>query len=103
MTFSMQEGRAFNVFAPPAPFRDKEPGGAGGRSFLHPIENGLKRASNLKKTLTVSKLEINSKEFQSFTTLNALTHSPKSEDALDRKTDNCCEDRQIVHSYVCPS
>jgi hypothetical protein len=32
-------------------FREKEPGGAGGRYFLHPIENGLKCASNLKENI----------------------------------------------------
>jgi hypothetical protein len=56
----------------------------------------------LKKALTVSKLEINSKEFQNCRNLNFLTHSPKSGESplemdwMGRQTNNCCEDRQIV-------
>jgi hypothetical protein len=54
MMVSMQEGRAFNVFAHPATCTIAGRGarGAGGRHFLHPIENGLKHASELKENIS---------------------------------------------------
>jgi hypothetical protein len=53
MTFSIQEGRIFRVFAPVAPYtiQGRGAGGAGRRHFLYSIENGLKCTSNLKENI----------------------------------------------------
>jgi hypothetical protein len=85
-----------------APFREKEPGEQEGGTSCIPSKTEENVPQIEKKTFTISKLEINSKEFQNFRNLNFLTHSPKGGESplgmdwTGKQTGNCCEDRQIV-------